>query len=46
VYDHPRNTTDENMRALAGLEKRGYKTGDIEKIMGRNFYRVFGEVIG
>ncbi len=30
----------------AGLEKRGYKTGDIEKIMGKNFYRVFKEVIG
>jgi membrane dipeptidase len=30
----------------AGLEKRGYKTSDIEKIMGKNFYRVFKEVIG
>jgi len=29
-----------------GLEKRRYKTGDIEKIMGQNFYRVFKEVIG
>jgi membrane dipeptidase len=29
-----------------GLEKRGYRTGDIEKIMGKNFYRVFKEVIG
>ena len=30
----------------AGLEKRRYKTGDIEKIMGSNFYRIFKEVIG
>lgn len=30
----------------AGLEKRGYKTAEIEKIMGKNFYRVFKEVIG
>lgn len=30
----------------AGLKKRGYKTGNIEKIMGENFYRVFKEVIG
>jgi len=30
----------------AGLEQRGYKTGDIEKIMGLNFYRIFKEVIG
>lgn len=29
-----------------GLEKQGYKTSDIEKIMGKNFYRVFKEVIG
>ena len=30
----------------AGLERRGYKTGEIEKIMGKNFYRVFKEIIG
>ena len=30
----------------AGLEKRGYKTADNEKIMGKNFCRVFKEVIG
>ena len=29
-----------------GLKKRGYKTTEIEKIMGGNFYRVFKEVIG
>jgi membrane dipeptidase len=29
-----------------GLEKRGYKSGEIEKIMGLNFFRVFKEVIG
>ncbi|MFC1783874.1 dipeptidase [Planctomycetota bacterium] len=30
----------------AGLEKRRYKSSDIEKIMGKNFYRVFREEIG
>jgi membrane dipeptidase len=29
-----------------GLEKRGFKVGEIEKIMGKNFYRVFKEVVG
>lgn len=29
-----------------GLEKRGYRTGDIEKIMGKNCYRVLKEVHG
>jgi microsomal dipeptidase-like Zn-dependent dipeptidase len=30
----------------AGLERRGYKAREIEKIMGQNFYRVFKEAIG
>jgi microsomal dipeptidase-like Zn-dependent dipeptidase len=30
----------------AGLESRGYKTAEIENIMGKNFHRVFKEVIG
>ncbi|MCP4723634.1 MAG: dipeptidase [bacterium] len=29
-----------------GLEKRGYSSGDIEKIMGLNFYRIYKETIG
>ncbi len=29
-----------------GLKKRGYGSTDIEKVMGGNFMRVFGEVIG
>ena len=30
----------------AGLEKQGYSTEIIEKVMGKNFYRVFGEIWG
>jgi len=30
----------------AELEKRGYSSEVIEKVMGRNFYRVFGEIWG
>ncbi len=29
-----------------GLEKRGYSTGEIEKIMGLNFYRIYKDVLG
>ncbi|MFC1493348.1 membrane dipeptidase, partial [candidate division KSB1 bacterium] len=29
-----------------GLEKRRYSSGDIEKIMGLNFYRIYKETIG
>ena len=29
-----------------GLKKRGYKSNEIEKIMGGNFLRVFKKVIG
>ena len=40
--NHPRRM--ETIRA--GLEKRGYKTGDVEKILGGNFYRLFKDVLG
>ena len=30
----------------AGLQKRGYSSGSIDKILGGNFYRVYKEVIG
>ncbi|MFC1555273.1 dipeptidase [candidate division KSB1 bacterium] len=30
----------------SGLQKRGYSSGDIDKILGGNFYRVYKEVIG
>ncbi len=30
----------------AALEKRGYRTGDIERIMGANLYRLYRDVIG
>jgi membrane dipeptidase len=29
-----------------GLEERGYSESEIEKIMGANLYRLYGEVIG
>lgn len=29
-----------------GLERRGYKTGDIEKLIGLNWLRLFGDVFG
>lgn len=38
--NHPRR-----METIAqGLDRRGYNTGDIEKLMGRNWYRLFSEV--
>jgi microsomal dipeptidase-like Zn-dependent dipeptidase len=30
----------------AALEKRRYPTGDIERIMGTNLYRLYRDVIG
>jgi membrane dipeptidase len=37
----------ERFRNVAhGLAKRGYQTGDIEKILGGNWARYFGEVLG
>jgi membrane dipeptidase len=37
----------ERFRNIAhGLAKRSYKTGDIEKILGGNWNRYFGEVLG
>ncbi len=30
----------------AGLEKRGYAAGAVEKILGGNFYRLFQGVLG
>jgi len=40
--NHPRRMET----VWAGLEKRGYKNADIEKIMGKNCYRVINEVNG
>jgi microsomal dipeptidase-like Zn-dependent dipeptidase len=31
---------------MAVLEKRGWKTGDIERLYGLNWLRLFGETIG
>lgn len=37
----------ERFRNVArGLAKRGYQTGDIEKILGGNWARYFGEILG
>lgn len=37
----------ERFRNIAhGLAKRGYRTGDIEKILGSNWARYFGEIFG
>jgi membrane dipeptidase len=30
----------------AGLARRGYKAGDVDKVLGGNFYRLFRETIG
>jgi len=40
--NHPRRM----VTIWKGLEKRGYRTGDIEKIMGKNCYRVWKVVHG
>jgi membrane dipeptidase len=40
--NHPRRM--ETLRA--GLERRGYKAADVEKVLGANLYRLFGDVIG
>lgn len=40
--NHPRR-----METIAeGLAKKGYKADDIDKILGRNFYRLFKDTIG
>jgi microsomal dipeptidase-like Zn-dependent dipeptidase len=31
---------------LDGLAKRGYSEGDVEKLAGKNLYRLYAEVIG
>jgi len=31
---------------IAALRKRGYSAADVEKLAGRNFLRVFKEVVG
>ncbi|MFC1564345.1 membrane dipeptidase [candidate division KSB1 bacterium] len=40
--NHPRRMET----IMEALDSRGYRSGDIEKIMGLNFYRVYKEVIG
>ncbi|WP_372752430.1 dipeptidase [Mariniflexile sp.] len=36
---------DRYLQVAKILDKRGYKTGDIEKILGQNWLRYFGEVL-
>jgi membrane dipeptidase len=43
-YSPDLNTPHRMEIVAAGLQKRGYATDVIEKVMGRNFYRVFGEI--
>jgi membrane dipeptidase len=40
--NHPRRM--ETVRT--GLERRGYKAADVEKILGGNLYRLFKDIIG
>jgi membrane dipeptidase len=40
------NTTQRMEIIAAGLSKRGYSSDVIEKVLGRNFYRAFGEIWG
>ena len=42
ALNHPRRMET----VLQGLDRRGYKTAEIEKIMGLNFYRLYRETIG
>jgi membrane dipeptidase len=37
---------DRLLRLAEGLERRGYKAGDIEKILGGNFERLLRETLG
>jgi membrane dipeptidase len=43
-YSPDLNTPHRLEIIAAGLEKKGYTEDVIEKVMGRNFYRVFGEI--
>jgi membrane dipeptidase len=45
-YSPDLNTPHRLEIIAAGLEKRGYSTDIIEKVMGRNFYRAFGDIWG
>jgi len=38
------NTPDRMRIIAAGLEKKGYSDDVIEKVMGKNFYRAFGDI--
>jgi len=40
------NTPLRLRRLAEGLDKRGYKTGEIEKILGGNFARIFRDICG
>ncbi len=40
--NHPRRM----QTVRAGLERRGYKSADVDKILGGNLYRLFRDVIG
>jgi microsomal dipeptidase-like Zn-dependent dipeptidase len=58
VHPHPRNKEDrapyspdldrtDRLEIIAtGLSKLGYSSDVIEKVLGKNFYRVLGEVLG
>jgi membrane dipeptidase len=43
----PDLNTPDRMEIIAnGLQKRGYSEDVVEKVMGKNFYRAFGEIWG
>lgn len=45
-YSPDLNRTDRLEIIATGLSKQGYSSDVIEKVLGRNFYRAFGEVWG
>lgn len=45
-YSPDLNTPHRLEIVAAGLSKRGYSSGVIEKVLGKNFYRAFGEIWG
>ena len=45
-YSPDLNTPHRLEVIAAGLSKRGYSSDVIEKVLGKNFYRVFGEIWG
>ena len=43
-YSPDLNTPDRMQIIAAGLQERGYSEDVVEKVMGKNFYRAFGEI--